>query len=89
MSDPTVDRLTRMLDEEREGHRREREHVAKLAQRLHSSDLALHNANASMRETMLHIEKLESWIDNLYRQVPEKDRKKLGKRPAKFDDVPF
>ena len=88
MSD-TIDRLVRILDEEREGHRRAREHEGQLAQQVHSIDKGLVRALNDKDKAIAKITELEAWIDALYLKVPEKDRKGWAKKPDKFDDIPF
>jgi hypothetical protein len=88
MSD-TIDRLVRILDEEREGHRRAREHEGREAMARHDAQRNLELCRKERMEARAKVEELERWIDALYLKVPEKDRKGWAKKPDKFDDIPF
>lgn len=85
----TIDRLVRMLDEEREGHRKAREHEGREAMIRHEVQQTLErsrkelSAEIGLRTAAVEtVHELRRWIDLLYKKVPEKDRKTWPKRPT-------
>lgn len=85
----TIERLVRILDEERRGHHEARQHIGNLAQRLSSEERANQRAQADATEARKKIEELERWIDDLHDKVPSAKRQFWEVKPRKFDEIPF